>query len=132
MHACIFKFVFWKCLYRGCFKVCCLLYPDAKILYNCWCRFLADMIISFHKSYLDQFCCTVDIIHFVHHHYFKNPQHFFLDAISNAPLEIACHALSQRYAVKLNIMFYVRLNRVLRMYRMNTIFYTWEIDIRCK
>ena len=95
-------------------------------------RFLADMVVSFHKSYSDDFGSTVDIVALVHVAYAKDPQNLLLDAVMNAPLELLVFAIAHTPGQMAVLMFYYRLNRVLRMIKTLLLFYGWETDIRRK
>jgi len=90
------------------------------------------MLICFHKSYLDEFSTNVNIVSLVHKQYFMNVKLFLMDLIMNAPLEIVILATSLTSLQKVILISYCRLNRVLRIFRMISLFHSWEIDIRRK
>jgi len=90
------------------------------------------MVVSFHKSYSDDFGSTVDIVGLVHVAYAKDPRNLLLDAVMNAPLELLAFAIAHTPGQMAVVMFYYRLNRVLRIIKILLLFYGWETDIRRK
>jgi CRP-like cAMP-binding protein/voltage-gated potassium channel Kch len=95
--------------------------------------FLCDMLISFHTTYLDKFCTNVDSLPRIHRHYFRNKSMFVvsaftLDAVANFPLGLI--AMPFQFKDLLNVLAGLRLNRLLRMHRVFSMFNAWENDIR--
>lgn len=88
------------------------------------------MIMSFHTSFLDEFSTNVDDRNKIYLRYGKSLDRFALDAVANAPIDVIAHFSGSNPATKLTVMSILRLNRVLRMYRLLCIFKEGEADIR--
>lgn len=91
------------------------------------------MVISFHTSYMDRFKTNVFCLPRIHRHYFRNRGFFIipsfaLDALANFPFELIAFAFGDMDSM---ITFAgLRLNRIIRLHRVVSIFDTWENDIR--
>ncbi|XP_076825494.1 uncharacterized protein LOC143471047 [Clavelina lepadiformis] len=116
------------CIYQACFYNHRSIFYILGYLMDVW--FALDMIISFHSSYVDQFSTNVDDQTKIHNRYAKTPTRFMLDALANVPFDLLAHVVGSNVGIQLAVLSYCRLNRVLRMYRMLTIFRQWENDIR--
>ena len=102
------------------------------VLKDIFVRFLFDMIVSFNTSILDQFSANIDDPQKVNIAYAKTKDRFLLDALSNAPIEIISFVFASDIRNRLFLFACSRLNRLLRLYRLITIFRDWEKDIRKK
>jgi len=103
----------------------------AAIFFDIW--FLVDMFLGFHTSYNDRFKTNVLCLPRIHRHYFRARGHFViptfaLDAFANFPFEIVAFAFAP--STSMIVLSGLRLNRILRLHRVLTIFDTWENDIR--
>jgi len=91
------------------------------------------MIVSFNTSVLDQFSANIDDPQKVNVAYAKTKDRFLLDALSNAPVEVISFVFASDIRNRFLFLFaFSRLNRLLRLYRVVTIFKDWERDIRYK
>lgn len=121
-------------IYQPCFQSHSSFLYTIGYLIDIW--FVADMMISFHTSYLDKFSTNVTNRDEVHAHYAKDPRRFLFDAVINCPLEIFAHAVSSSgstsvtYAARFAWISYLRVIRVLRMVKLLSICRMWEKDIR--
>ena len=90
------------------------------------------MILSFNTSVLDQFSGNIDDPQKINLAYAKTLDRFLLDALSNAPLESMAFIFASDFRNRLFLFSLGRLNRLLRIYRLVTIFSDWQRDIRRK
>ena len=94
--------------------------------------FLFDMLVAYNTSVLDQFSAHINDAERVNLSYAKSLDRFLFDAISNSPLEGIAFLFAPDIRNRLLLFSILRLNRVLRMYRMVCIFKEKEHDIRRK
>jgi len=76
-------------------------------------RFIVNMMISFHKGYVDEFGSKDSSLNSAHLNYVKNRLGFVLDLVMNAPLDLLVHFLDVPPATKLITIPLFRMNKLL-------------------
>ena len=87
-----------------------------------------DMLVSFNRSYKDQFGCEIFNRERVQLRYFKERSLFLFDALANAPLDFGAIFIGDKIT-KMGIISYLRMNRILRVNRIQRTFKAWKSNV---